>query len=203
MILFFVFNLLLTLTSTQEATRLIPETVDEINVVEDKEASGSASADQVIPKNLQKILKNLNSRQRELYDNAPNDIKINYLEVIYEEKGRGGFSLTIIIIAVTTLATIGMSRLGRIQFPFEKVRDWLIDQNEWHKYAPSPKDIPGVSYDVASRFKYSIPLTSKNSSEAAKAFRKIYDVPNIPLSWPELLQCDGGREFMGETTRLT
>ena len=63
--------------------------MDEINVVEDKEASGSASADQVIPKNLQKILKNLNSRQRELYDNAPNDIKINYLEVIYEEKRRG------------------------------------------------------------------------------------------------------------------
>ena len=84
---------------------------------------------------------------------------------------------------------------GRIQFPFEKVRDWLIDQNEWQKYAPSPKDIPRVSYgkishpncvhqcdllrltndkvhkkvfkwvltiiDVASRFKYAIPLTSK------------------------------------------
>ncbi|CAG8562875.1 7775_t:CDS:2 [Paraglomus brasilianum] len=89
------------MTSTQEANRLIPETrpdepVDEMNVTvavedtPDKKTSGSASADQVIPKKLQKILKNLNSRQRELYDNAPNDIKINVSEVIYEEKKKKG-----------------------------------------------------------------------------------------------------------------
>jgi len=119
------------------------------------------------------------------------------------------------------------------QFPFKKVRDWLINQNEWQKYAPLPKDIPRVSYgkishpncvhqcdllrlmndkiykkifkwvlnviDVTSRYKNSIPLTSKNSSEVARAFEKIYDNSNIPLTWPELLQYDGGREFMGET----
>ncbi|CAG8727507.1 35760_t:CDS:1, partial [Racocetra persica] len=28
------------------------------------------------------------------------------------------------------------------RFPFKKVRDWLINQNEWQKYAPSPKDTP-------------------------------------------------------------
>src|SRR5438128_651714 len=111
------------------------------------------------------------------------------------------------------------------QFSLGKVRDWLINQNEWQKYAPSPKDIPRVSYgkisrpncvhqcdllrftndkvhkkvfkwvltviDVASRFKYVIPLTSKNSSEVAKAFKKIYDNPNISLTWPDLLQCNG------------
>ncbi|CAH1767632.1 8552_t:CDS:2, partial [Entrophospora sp. SA101] len=32
------------------------------------------------------------------------------------------------------------------QFPFKKVRDWLMNQNEWQKHAPSPKYIPRVSY---------------------------------------------------------
>ncbi|CAG8462127.1 2247_t:CDS:2 [Paraglomus brasilianum] len=98
------------MTSAQEADRLIPETVDEINVVEDKKASGSAS---VMPKKLQKILNSLTPKQRELYDNAPNDPKTAYLEGIYEEKRRGGFSLTIIIIAVTTLA-IGINVVSRL-----------------------------------------------------------------------------------------
>src|SRR6185369_7257056 len=121
-------------------------------------------------------------------------------------------------------------------FPYKKVREWLINQNEWQKYAPSPKDTPRVSYgkiqkpncvhqcdllflthdkykgktwkavlqiiDVSSRFKASVPLTSKKSSEVAKAFKKIYDNPNNPLTYPTLLQCDGGKEFMGETARL-
>jgi len=56
--------------------------------------------------------------------------------------------------------------------------------------------------DVASRFKYAIPLTSKNSSEVAKAFKKIYENPSIPLTYPRLLQCDGGKEFMGKTSKL-
>ncbi|CAG8618830.1 7280_t:CDS:2 [Paraglomus brasilianum] len=76
------------------------------------------------------------------------------------------------------------------RFRFEKVRDRLINQNKWQKYAPSPKDTrtPRVSYGKIScphRFKYSIPLTSKNSSKVAKAFTKIYDVPNIPLQCPQ------------------
>ncbi|CAG8749486.1 8502_t:CDS:2, partial [Racocetra persica] len=48
--------------------------------------------------------------------------------------------------------------------------------------------------DVASRFKASIPLISKKSSEVAKAFRKIYDNPNNPLTYSTLLQYDNGKE---------
>ena len=54
--------------------------------------------------------------------------------------------------------------------------------------------------DCASRYKASVPLTSKNSSEVARAFKKVYSARNNPLTWPKLLQCDGGREFMGETS---
>ncbi|CAG8607943.1 3091_t:CDS:2 [Paraglomus brasilianum] len=95
-------------------------------------------------------------------------------------------------------------------FPYKKIRKWLHNQNEWQKYAPSPKNTPrGKTWkavlqiiDVSSRFKASVPLTSKNSSEVAKAFKKIYDNPNNPLTYPTLLQCDQDKEFMGETARL-
>jgi hypothetical protein len=56
--------------------------------------------------------------------------------------------------------------------------------------------------DVGSRFKASVPLTSKKSSEVAKAFRKIYDNPNNPLIYPQLLQCDGGTEFRKSVSQL-
>ncbi|CAG8807122.1 8574_t:CDS:1 [Racocetra persica] len=48
--------------------------------------------------------------------------------------------------------------------------------------------------DVASRFKASVPLISKKSSEFAKAFEKFYDDSNKPLTYPTLLQCDNGKE---------
>ena len=51
--------------------------------------------------------------------------------------------------------------------------------------------------DVASRFKAAEPLTSKDSSEVSKAFRKIY---KGPLKWPKIRQVDPGREFMGAVT---
>ncbi|CAJ0763194.1 14756_t:CDS:2, partial [Entrophospora sp. SA101] len=84
------------------------------------------------------------------------------------------------------------------RFSYKKVHNWLINQNEWQKHAPSPKYIPRVSYgkitypnyvhqcdllrltndidrkiykwvltivDITSRFKYAIPLTSKNRCE--------------------------------------
>ena len=51
---------------------------------------------------------------------------------------------------------------------------------------------------VASRFKAAEPLTSKDSSEVSKAFRKIY---KGPLKWPKILQVDPGREFMGAVTK--
>ena len=53
--------------------------------------------------------------------------------------------------------------------------------------------------DVASRYKEAKPLTSKNSDEVAKAFQTIYK--RSPLTWPEMLQVDPGREFMGAVTK--
>ena len=53
--------------------------------------------------------------------------------------------------------------------------------------------------DVASRFKEAQPLTSKVSTEVAKAFKTIYI--RGPLKWPQILQVDPGREFMGAVTK--
>ena len=41
--------------------------------------------------------------------------------------------------------------------------------------------------DCAFWYKASVPLTSKNAHEVAKAFRKKYGDRNNPLIWPELL----------------
>ena len=49
--------------------------------------------------------------------------------------------------------------------------------------------------DVASRYKEDEPLTSKNSDEVAKTFQTIYR--RSPLTWPQMLQVDPRREFMG------
>ena len=54
--------------------------------------------------------------------------------------------------------------------------------------------------DVASRYKAAEPLTSKESDEVSKAFQKIYR--RGPLKWPQLLQVDPGREFMGAVTKV-
>ena len=53
--------------------------------------------------------------------------------------------------------------------------------------------------DVASRYKEAEPLTSKNSDEVTQAFLKIYK--RGPLKWPEMLQVDPGREFMGAVSK--
>ena len=53
--------------------------------------------------------------------------------------------------------------------------------------------------DISSRSKAAEPLTSKDSSDVSKAFRKIYR--KGPLKWPKILQVDPGREFMGELTK--
>ena len=52
--------------------------------------------------------------------------------------------------------------------------------------------------DVASRYKEAELLTSKDSAEVAKAFQSIYR--RSPLTWPQMLQVDPGREFMGSVT---
>ena len=53
--------------------------------------------------------------------------------------------------------------------------------------------------DVASQYKEAEPVTSKNSDEVAKAFQTIYR--RSPLTWPEMLQVNAGREFMGAVTK--
>ena len=53
--------------------------------------------------------------------------------------------------------------------------------------------------DIASRYKEAEPLTSKDSNEVAKAFQSIYK--RSPLTWPQMLQVDPGREFMGGVTK--
>ena len=53
--------------------------------------------------------------------------------------------------------------------------------------------------DVASRYKEAEPLTSKDSTEVAKAFQSIYR--RSPLTWPQILPVDPGREFMGSVAK--
>ena len=53
--------------------------------------------------------------------------------------------------------------------------------------------------DIASRYKEAEPLTSKHSNEVARAFQAIYK--HGPLTWPQMLQVDPGREFMGGVTK--
>jgi len=44
-----------------------------------------------------------------------------------------------------------------------------------------------------------VPLISKDSAEDAKVFQSIYK--SSPLTWPQLLKVDPGREFMGSLTK--
>ena len=54
-----------------------------------------------------------------------------------------------------------------------------------------------VVVDIASRYKDAEALTTKESSEVAKAFEKIYS-----RKWPEILMVDPGKEFFGNVTTL-
>ena len=54
--------------------------------------------------------------------------------------------------------------------------------------------------DVTSRYQAAEPLTLKESDEVSKAFQRIYK--RGPLKWPQLLQVDPGREFMGSVTKV-
>ena len=56
-----------------------------------------------------------------------------------------------------------------------------------------------VVIDVASRYKDAEPLASKESSEVAKSFEKIY---SRKLKWPARIIIDPGKEFMGRVTSL-
>ena len=54
--------------------------------------------------------------------------------------------------------------------------------------------------DIASRYKGSYQLTTKNAKELAQAFQWIYE--NTPLTYPKTLIVDDGKEFYGDTTKL-
>ena len=54
--------------------------------------------------------------------------------------------------------------------------------------------------DVASRYKGSYQLTTKNTKEVAQAFQWIYE--NTPLTYPKTLIVDDGKEFDGDMTKL-
>ena len=54
--------------------------------------------------------------------------------------------------------------------------------------------------DVASRYKRSYQLTTKNAKEVAQAFQWIYE--NTPLNYPKTLIVDNGKEFYRDTTKL-
>ena len=54
--------------------------------------------------------------------------------------------------------------------------------------------------DVASRYKGSYQLTTKNAKEVAQAFQWIYE--NTPLNYPKTLIVDDGKEFYSEVTKL-
>ena len=54
--------------------------------------------------------------------------------------------------------------------------------------------------DVASRYKGSYQLTTKNSKEVAQAFQWIYE--NTPLNYPKTLIVDDRKEFYGDMTKL-
>jgi hypothetical protein len=54
--------------------------------------------------------------------------------------------------------------------------------------------------DVASRYKEAEALTDKSAAGVAEALDRIYK--RGPLTWPQLLQVDPGREFMGAVNQL-
>ena len=66
-------------------------------------------------------------------------------------------------------------------------------KNKTYKYALN-------IVDVASRYKVSYQLTSKNAKEVAQAFQWIYE--NTPLNYPKTFIVDDGKEFYGDMTKL-
>ena len=54
--------------------------------------------------------------------------------------------------------------------------------------------------DVASRYKGSYQLTTKNAEEVAQAFQRIYS--NSQLNYPKTLIVNDGKEFCGDMTKL-
>ena len=66
-------------------------------------------------------------------------------------------------------------------------------KNKTYKYALNV-------VDVASRYKRSYQLTTKNAKEVAQAFQWIYD--STPLNYPKTLIVDDWKKIYGDTTKL-
>src|SRR6185312_309752 len=71
----------------------------------------------------------------------------------------------------------------------------IIGHNKIYKYCL-------CIVDVASRYKWAVPLTDKTSSSVAKAFKKVYSNFRCPLIWPKLLMVDPGSEFKSDCKEL-
>ena len=107
----------------------------------------------------------------------------------------------------------------------EEAENWLLKQPLYQIYLPALKYIPRPNasmsdllslphdkfkkktdkyalniVDVASRYKGSYQLTTKNAKEVAQAFQWIYE--NMSLNYPKTLIVDDGKEFYGDTTKL-
>ena len=54
--------------------------------------------------------------------------------------------------------------------------------------------------DAASRYKVTRPLRTKQARDVAEMIADIYKVG--PLMYPKIFQCDNGREFKGEVTKM-
>ncbi|CAJ0881048.1 668_t:CDS:1, partial [Entrophospora sp. SA101] len=56
--------------------------------------------------------------------------------------------------------------------------------------------------DIASRTKWTYPLTDRDSASVAKGFLKLYKFHNFPLTQLKILQTDYGSEFYGKCEEL-
>ena len=54
--------------------------------------------------------------------------------------------------------------------------------------------------DAASRSKVARPLRTKQARDVTEMIADIYKVG--PLTYPKIFQCDNGREFKGEVTKM-
>ena len=68
------------------------------------------------------------------------------------------------------------------------------------KFKKKTYKYPPNIVDVASRYKGSYQLTTKNAKEVAQAFQWIYD--NTPLNYPKTLIVDDGKELYLDMTKL-
>ncbi|CAJ0860097.1 11068_t:CDS:2, partial [Entrophospora sp. SA101] len=55
---------------------------------------------------------------------------------------------------------------------------------------------------IASRTKWTYPLTDRDSASVAKGFLKLYKFHNFPLTQLKILQTDYGSEFYGKCEEL-